>query len=124
MGVVVISVVIALVVAVLVAGVVVVGMRGELPEVSEKAPELAGRFEWAAKHLNGDAAPSARLATLERVVSRRPGPRPTTDPQGRRTSSVTAQEPSTAGPRRQPPSPGPVGVQPGRLPATGDFGRS
>ena len=70
MGIVVVSVVVALVVAVVVAGIVVVGMRGELPEVSEKAPELAGRFEWAARQLNGEAAPSARMADLERTVRR------------------------------------------------------
>lgn len=70
MGIVVVSVVVALVVAVVVAGIVVVGMRGELPEVSEKAPELAGRFEWAARQLNGDAAPSSRMVDLERAASR------------------------------------------------------
>lgn len=70
MGIVVVSVVVALVVAVVVAGVVVVGMRGELPEVSEKAPELAGRFEWAARHLNGEAVPSQRMADLERTLGR------------------------------------------------------
>lgn len=70
MGIVVVSVVVALVVAVVVAGVVVVGMRGDLPEVSEKAPELAGRFEWAARHLNGEAVPSQRMADLERALGR------------------------------------------------------
>ncbi|WOP18422.1 hypothetical protein [Raineyella sp. LH-20] len=71
MGVVVISVVVALVVAVVIGGVVVVGMRGGLPEVSEKAPDIAGSLEWAARQLNGEAEPSPRLVGLERAVTRR-----------------------------------------------------
>lgn len=97
MGIVVVSVVVALVVAVVVAGIVVVGMRGELPEVSEKAPELAGRFEWAARHLNGDAAPSSRMVDLERAVSRL-----------RHRDGVADA----------------VGVQPAALPAAEEFGRA
>ncbi len=70
MGVVVVSV-LALVVAVVVAGIVVVGMRGELPEVSEKSPGLAGRFEWAAKQLSGEGPPPEKLAKLEKSVDGR-----------------------------------------------------
>ncbi|SDB91459.1 hypothetical protein GA0111570_10871 [Raineyella antarctica] len=101
MGVVVVSVVVALVVAVVVAGIVVVGMRGELPEVSEKAPELAGRFEWAARHLSGAAAPSKRMADLENAV----------------TSRFGTREPVQA------PAPSAEPVPARTLPATGDFGR-
>lgn len=102
MGIVVVSVVVALVVAVVVAGVVVVGMRGELPEVSEKAPELAGRFEWAARHLNGEAAPSQRMADLERTLGRVVSRRRAAD-----HSAVT-----------------PEGLAAGPVPASGELSRS
>lgn len=107
MGVVVVSVVVALVVAVVIAGIVVVGMRGELPEVSEKAPELAGRFEWAARHLNGDVAPSQRMADLERAVAG-------LGARDRRTAASVL---------RMDDQPVLAGRPVSGLPATGDFGR-
>ncbi|QGF24911.1 hypothetical protein [Raineyella fluvialis] len=101
MGVVVISVVAALVVAVVIAGIVVVGLHGGLPEVSEKAPEIAGRFEWAARHLNGEAEPSPRAAEPGGPVTRtRPGEAGHPSEQSRRQEG-----PNSTG-----------------LPSTGDFG--
>lgn len=113
MAVVVVSVVIALVLAVVVAGIVVVGMRGDLPEVSERAPELAGRFEWAARHLNGEAAPSQRLADLELAVATRFRGH---DGRGADESSSAGDTEQSAYGHRSVPSP--------RLSATGDFGHS
>lgn len=113
MGVVVVSVVVALVVAVVIAGIVVVGMRGELPEVSEKAPEIAGRFEWAARHLNGGLAPSQRMADLEQAVTGRLGAR------DRGRTAVSAPRVSGEPVLTGRPTSGVAG-----LPATGDFGHS
>lgn len=111
MGVVVVSVVVALVLAVAIAGIVVVGMRGDLPEVSEKAPELAGRLEWAARQLNGEGQPSSRMADIERAVAGRVGSRRDRE-DGR--STLLAEPEAVTDQRRSRPA--------GSLPATGDFG--
>ncbi|MEA5154624.1 hypothetical protein [Raineyella sp.] len=129
MGIVVIAVVVALVLAVVIAGVVVVGMRGGLPEVSEKAPDLAGGFEWAARQLSGEAEPSPRMAGFERTLARRRRADGSADPDGTRPT----QPDTEATPGRGPGAgdlpfgarPGPDGRTPPRgsdLPTTGDFG--
>ncbi len=126
MGIVVVAVVVALVLAVVIAGIVVVGMRGGLPEVSEKAPDIAGGFEWAARQLSGEAEPSARMVGFERAVARRHGADDATGPQAAQPRPATAPEriPGAADTAFGA-QPGPDPSTPARssdLPATGDFG--
>lgn len=127
MGVVVISVVVALIVAVVIGGIVVVGMRGGLPEVSEKAPDIAGGFEWAARQLNGEAETSPRPVGPDRAVTGRRADRATPAGQQPDARSDTTTPGSTG--VRESTTDG-AGTSPDRspaprrssLPSTGDFG--
>ena len=145
MSVVIVSVVVALLVAAAILGIVVVGIRGDLPEVSERAPELAGRFEWAARKLNGDQ-PSGSDADLgplagpgSPTASRPPQPRsaqtrpmdspaaaarpaaaPVTDSQATRMIPALRTPGQAAPPER--PAPNTPPPRRSTLPPTGDFG--
>jgi len=119
-SVVIVSVVVALLVAAAIVGIVVVGIRGDLPEVSERAPELAGRFEWAARKLNGDQ-PNGSDADLGPLPDPAPAAEPpAADPQATRMIP-TLRSPGRAVPPQRP-DPVTRAQRRSTLPPTGDFG--